>query len=776
MRWLLVIPIFCISLFIVQLQAQNNWQAATILLEGKNIKDLNKLGIAFDHGHYHPGESFSGDFTQAEIEKIQKAGFKIELNSYNDLHFRSVPTECKPNQSPEPAYQLPSNYPYGSMNGYLDLQELYETLELMEAFYPNLITFRTPIGNFRTQEGRQIFYVKISDNPKIDEDEPEILYTALHHAREPASMSQLIFFMWYVLENYQRDSSIRNLVNNRELYFVPCVNPDGYAYNEETEPSGGGFWRKNRNPNADDIGVDLNRNYGLGWGFDDDGSSPLGNNDTYRGTAAFSEIETQALKHLCEQRNFNIALNYHSHGDLLIIPWGYLNVMTEDSLLYFEMAESMTKYNKFKVGTSNQTLNYSVNGVSDDWMYGEETTKNKIFSFTPEVGYAFWPDRKDIYDINHSTQYMNFISAWNAGECAHVTELSPFSISTDTASLLLNVVRTGVENDLITINIQSNYPELTFDKQSFELNLGPGETREISLAYRLNKRLSKGDSIQFTVQLNTGHYNQTLNFSKAYYGNPNWEEQFINVDHWFSPGQRSWEITSESFFSAPNCLTDSPNEPMEPNVEKTFQNSKIIHLEQANYAFLRFKARWQMDYETDYAQILVSKDGIDFDPLCGLYTRAGTFSQAFDEPVYCGEQNEWVTEWIDLHDYLGHQLFLKAYMYSGLNEAMNDGIYIDDIEVFTNLVSGNTTIDESELIQIYPVPARGWINVSTAPYLNDQNLQLTLTNSAGITESISYNKQQHSLHLDVRHFTPGIYILTINLSSGIPVHKKVLIH
>ena len=50
--------------------------------------------------------------------------------------------------------------------------------------------------------------------------------------------------MWYLLENYDSNESIKQIIDNSELYFVPCVNPDGYIYNETSEPSGGGMWRK----------------------------------------------------------------------------------------------------------------------------------------------------------------------------------------------------------------------------------------------------------------------------------------------------------------------------------------------------------------------------------------------------------------------------------------------------------------------------------------------------------------------------------------------------
>jgi len=277
------------------------------------------------------------------MEKLEKAGFKFEIVANKILIQPRTPVSCDSIPDGGPFFKLPSNYPYGSMNGFPNLNELYESLDLMQELYPKLITVRKSVGNFRTEEGNLIYYVKLSDNPDLDESEPEILYTALHHAREPVSMSQMLYFMWHLLENYGQDQEITKLVNSRAMYFIPCVNPDGYLYNQKTNPAGQGFWRKNRKEDTDGVGVDLNRNYGYQWGYNDTGSSPLWGSETFRGENAFSEIETKAIRQFCIDHEFHIALNYHSHGDLLIVPWGYSSLNTVDSSLFCAMAWKYTR-------------------------------------------------------------------------------------------------------------------------------------------------------------------------------------------------------------------------------------------------------------------------------------------------------------------------------------------------------------------------------------------------------------------------------------------------
>ncbi|HRH60668.1 MAG TPA: M14 family zinc carboxypeptidase, partial [Chitinophagaceae bacterium] len=295
----------------------------------------------------------------------------------------------------------------------------------MKLRYPNLITQKQVVSNtLTTVEGRPLYYVKISDNPDADESEPEILYTALHHAREPLSASQLIYYMWYLLENYRKLPAIRSLVDSTEMFFIPCLNPDGYIYNQTTNPNGGGLWRKNRRNNGDgNFGIDLNRNYGYKWGYDNIGSSPYTYSDTYRGTAPFSEAETQIVRDFCNQHSFKYALNNHTYGNVLVLPYSYgTKTFTPDSAEYSDDAQNLVKCNGFSYGIAIQTVGYTANGDSDDWMYGEQGSKPKIFAFTPETGSpldGFWPGKNRIIPLCRANLDMNLTAATLTKESAY---------------------------------------------------------------------------------------------------------------------------------------------------------------------------------------------------------------------------------------------------------------------------------------------------------------------------------------------------------------------
>ena len=189
------------------------------------------------------------------------------------------------------------NFPLGSMRNYTWDEINIRFDELLE-LYPNIISAKFVLG--QSIEGRDIWAFKVSDNPNDNENEPEVLYTSLIHAREPLSMMNLFYFVQKLVEGYNVDEELTYLVNNREMWFIPVVNPDGYVFNELIEPFGGGMHRKNRKDtncgNGTMRGVDLNRNFSFGWGANNSGSSSDPCSDVYRGESAFSEPETQAVR------------------------------------------------------------------------------------------------------------------------------------------------------------------------------------------------------------------------------------------------------------------------------------------------------------------------------------------------------------------------------------------------------------------------------------------------------------------------------------------------
>ncbi|PJA27048.1 MAG: hypothetical protein CO189_08110 [candidate division Zixibacteria bacterium CG_4_9_14_3_um_filter_46_8] len=295
-----------------------------------------------------------------------------------------------------------------SMGGFRTYSEFVAKMDSLLALYPSIV-MKDSLGV--GYEGGVVWALKISDYVNVQENEAEVLFTGLTHAREPIGPTICIDFADWLCANYGSDPIATNIVNNRQVWIVAMMNPDGYLYNESTNPNGGGYWRKNRRNNLDNYyGVDNNRNYTYNWGFDDIGSSPYTWSDVYRGPSAGSEPENQAIMQLCQDHNFQLAVHYHSYGNLFIYPWGYDEVLPQDIQLFRAIADSATIFNGYKTGSAWQLL-YNTNGDAVDYSYGEITTKNPIFGFLPEVGNTFWPSPNEIPGLVLQNRPVNIFMA-----------------------------------------------------------------------------------------------------------------------------------------------------------------------------------------------------------------------------------------------------------------------------------------------------------------------------------------------------------------------------
>jgi len=270
-----------------------------------------------------------------------------------------------------------------NLGAYYTYAEMQAALDSLAARFPALTRIDT-IGT--SIEGRFIRAIKISDNAALDEEEPEVFIFGCLHARELMSVDVPMRFAKHLLEHYA-DPRIAAIVDGREIWIAPMINPDGHVY---VQANHGGasytWWRKNRRPNGDgSYGVDLNRNFGYMWGYDNVGSSPTPSSAVYRGTAPFSEPETQAVRNFCMAREFAMNLSYHSYGELILYPWDYAALFTEDQDLFSALGDSLASDNGYLPGNPATGAIYFTNGGSDDWMYGETAAKNRIYSFTVEL-------------------------------------------------------------------------------------------------------------------------------------------------------------------------------------------------------------------------------------------------------------------------------------------------------------------------------------------------------------------------------------------------------
>ncbi|MCK5077889.1 MAG: hypothetical protein KAR38_16015, partial [Calditrichia bacterium] len=367
------------------------------------------------------------------------------------------------------------------------------------------------------------------------------------------------------------------------------------------------------------------RNYEYEWGDQWGGSSSDPSDQTYRGPNAFSEPELQAIRDFCNVHQFRAALNYHTYSNLLLYPWGYDNVACEDDDIFASLAAEMTVVNNYTTGRPGDAINYNANGSSDDWMYGEQVTKPKIFAFTPEVGgYSdgFWPSTDRILPLAEENLYMNMYIARAIGETAPAiqnlqiitygqnnavdpgeTSEITFSFSNrgfeETSGLTAKIV--SQDTMINTFENIINLPDVAAFSQSevthtlaFQLNYNcdPGEVKNVVLGVFDGEEMVTSDTIAFIVSSV-----ETIYFAdNAENGMENWTAD--------SP----WGITSAEYYEGGHSFTDSPTGEYADYSDISLTSS-VIDLQNVPGAALCYQTKWDIESRYDFAVVEISTNG-----------------------------------------------------------------------------------------------------------------------------------------------------------------------
>ena len=774
-----------------------------IKIEYSNALEFNTLlnsGICIDHGIHKKNEYFESDFSESEISILTELNFNysIVINDVSSFYKnRNIPSHkdyvsntnaknfsCETDENS--SYTTPQNYDIkdgSDFGGFYTYSEMLAELDEMSQLFPNLISTRSDVKDenifsephpHQTYEDRFLQWVKISDNPNTNENEPEVLYTAVHHAREPASLQQLIFYMWYLLENYETDQEIRDIVDNTELYFIPCVNPDGYVYNETDEPQGGGMWRKNR---FNTHGVDNNRNYSYidnngNEVWNTAGTSNNTGNDTYAGTEPFSESENSAIRYFVENNDFKLALNNHTYSNLLLYPFGYdYNQFTEDNEVFESISGLLVQENGYENILSSEL--YPAAGDSDDFMYGMLTTENsgtrdKIFAMTPEIGSSFWPAAATIEDLCKEMLFLNLNAARLVNNYATLNEISSYTIEGLSFNSTYELQRLGISEpgdfSVTFVPVSDNISSVESVNNYNQLDLG--ETVEGSFSITLNSNINVGDDVSYKLVLNNGAFDKEYQITKIFgeYSAIFTDSEGAFSGNWIT-NSNEWAETNEDYFSASTSITDSPNNNYYNNENSVITINNEIDLSDYSYAEITFKAKWEIQSNFDYVQLEIYSDNSDYwIPQCGIYTQSGggNHQNAYGEPLYSGNQDAWIEEKISLSDYLGESILIRFKIITN-GFGRRDGFYFDDLEI--NGISNQLNVNNSvnEFTYLYPNPVSNILNINTD--LNDFTVEIySISGQLLITN-------RNIKTYDFSNYNSGVYILKLIANQSYKVFK-----
>jgi carboxypeptidase T len=687
----IIVGLFLISSLIIANTPDKVSQIKIYVPDKETLKRIWDSGVDYEGSSGKIGGWMEFIVGTTEREQLRIKGISYHL-IYDDLSARALQGLVR-----GPANAL--GFGYGSMGGYYTYTEVLSQLDSMRFLFPDLITARESIGT--TWQGRATWIVKISDNPDLDEEnEPEALYTALTHAREPEGMMTVLYYMWWLLENYGSDSMAAYLVNNRQMWFIPVINPDGYVYNQTNYPSGGGYWRKNMRNNNGSFGVDLNRNFGpeYMWNAPNGGSSTVPSSDTYRGPSPFSEPETYTINlfiwnRLSEGHIIKTCLNYHTYGNYLVNPWGYLDHETEDSLIFRDFSFDLTAENRYIAGTDEQTVNYSTRGGADDFMYGG--TFEKTYAMTPEVGRTgFWPSTGEILPLAMQNLNANKYLSLVAGQYTVLKQHEISGSTTDNAllpgesfSLSITLRNKGLgDSPNLHITLSPTVPQIEFTNSVAAVS---------SLLARTDTTINFSGIVQPECPLLTsGQIIVTTSSDDGYthhdtisvvVGKPELifsDSADYGLDNWTTSD--SWGVTSKAH-TPPTAFTDSPSGNYSAGDDDALTINQPLNLYGYRYCSLKFWTKWEIEPINDFALIEAStNDGATWTTVRSTLSRPASGYGAQTHGLWGYDhytpELTWVEQEVDLSSFIGQQLLLRFRLVADGSD-QRDGWCVDDIRV-----------------------------------------------------------------------------------------------
>ncbi len=598
--------------------------------------------------------------------------------------------------------------------GYLRYTEMNAAMLALQTAYPTLVT-RFSIGN--SDAGDPMYAVKISDNVSTDENEPEVLYTGLMHAREAIGGTSLIFFMQYLVENYATNPQIKSLVDNREIYIIPCVNPDGYQFNYggssgSYPTSGGGLWRKNRrSTGGGNIGVDLNRNFSVDWANCAGATSSCGSStkssDIYYGPSAFSEAESQNIRAFVTTRFFVNAIDQHCTGPYFSLPYGRPSlhpVMDHiDSSFYTRIPALMGTYSGNRAGNSPESVAYEVAGSIKDWLVLGDIgmgTKGKIYGMTGEAGGgSFWAPVSQMIQLCKELCFQNLQLAIAAGDYYDINDIDDIAVSNNSGKFSFEVRRIGQSSNPVTVslipieNIQSVGSSKTTTVGTFY------DTYVDSISYTLTNPVTSPYRIKYAWKVEAGgtisYDTVTKYYSPVSVFYDDMEGSFAT--NWTSTSNVSdkWAYTTLDKFAGSKSMTESPAGDYTTSTTRTVTYNGSFNLNDALAAQLSFWAKYRAENFRDKMQVQVSLNNSTWTAVCGNHTvtetnttNGGTLG---GQPALTGIQDQWTRQQYDLSAYAGASNLYLRLQFTSDNDASSfaferdEGFYIDNINLIKSV-------------------------------------------------------------------------------------------
>ena len=492
-----------------------------ILKSSKDLDRITQAGAIIDH--YHNGNEVHILATESQYYTIINAGINIKkIENKARQYYLELLEETRDSDNP--------------MRDYHDYNELTEFLVNISNTYPS-ITSLISIG--QSVQGRELWVLEISDNPGVNEVEPEFRYIANMHGDETVGREMSVYLIDWLCSNYGVSERATNLINNTSIHIMPSMNPDGFELGQRN--------------NAND--VDLNRD------FPDQFQDP---NNNVNGR----QPETRSVMQWSEQHNFILSANMHTGALVVNYPFDGPNsgsysacpdddIFVDLALTYSENHQDMYTESPFSQGITNGAQWYALFGGLQDWSY----VWTKAFDVTLEQNEVKWPNQNllpGLWDENREAMISYIERVHGPSVKGVVIDADsglpvPCSITVEgNENVISNDIEYGDYYRLLTPGTyQITFNSIGYEPQSQTINVNDS-------AVTLNIELTVDEGLSFANIEN--FESQTFdNYNWQFSGDADWQISDTAVEGLYSAKSGNIDNNQISEISL-NIFTDDPSE------------------------------------------------------------------------------------------------------------------------------------------------------------------------------------------------------------------------
>lgn len=244
-----------------------------------------------------------------------------------------IPEKPKTPQIPNISVKIPA---------YLDYPNIVQQCKKWNEEAPDL----TEIGTYgKTKRGQDLYYIRIY-NKLNDKSKPKVLITGCIHGNEPWATGTVMGYIGSLLDAYGKDKEITDLIESRDIYFIPVVSPDSYPHSRHVD------------------GVDPNRDF------------PGPTRPNHQSTTSIAALQNFFLK-----IKPNAAISGHTFGRVYLIPYGDTNSRTANEADYQRIIGKMGEMSRYGIKHCCDIYGRPISGSEIDWYY-----RNGAFSIVIEYG------------------------------------------------------------------------------------------------------------------------------------------------------------------------------------------------------------------------------------------------------------------------------------------------------------------------------------------------------------------------------------------------------